>query len=156
MRRNVWCALAVPLFLAGCLDSASWNDDSWARVPSPPSSVNSWETVDGNLVHPVSRANVDRAVRLIQDVAILEIPREQAEALVGARLAPVEGTKFYLVRALVLYEEGGGFWLRQSGDSLHVGYGCMGAFPGWMRRRALVVQLRSRAREVYVACGMTT
>jgi hypothetical protein len=148
-------------FIPGCL--ASWNVDSWARQsPWHIDQDHDWEYVDPNLVHLVTKANASEAVDMLRDEPVLEVSHQKAEHLVGIQLASMDGTKFYLVRAVILNEETavirnratGGYTLRTRDDMLWVTHNCMGGSPAWMKRRALVAQLRKEPREIYPDCHM--
>jgi hypothetical protein len=137
---------------SGC--AASFNMDSWA-TECPYRADQKWDAIPGNLVRLVPPQKMEEAEIALRNAQIVPLSAEAAESFVGQGLDRQEGTVFYLVRAVALNENNGGYSLSARDDSLWVHHHCMGAFAAWMKRRALVVQLAREPRRVYVDCGMT-
>jgi hypothetical protein len=145
-------AMLLCVWTSGC--AAALNVDPWA-TECPYRADQEWKGIPRDLVHLVPPQKMTEAEAALRDVPIVPLSQQAAENFAGQGLIPQEGLKFFLVRAVALNETNGGYRLSTREDSLWVHHQCMGSYPVWMKRRALVVQLSQEPRRVYVYCGMT-
>lgn len=174
------CASALLLSCASCRDSVAVRDDDDASVehhrdPSFYRPYGAFSTIDEWYDEPpleiraefdmmteavphvweVSKSNFAWAENLLRGEKIVSYPFEDLSTLlgVGGMCAPVN-YRVFLVRAVYLSPETGGFSAYFEDGILWVRHECLGNRPEEMKRSALVVALREAPREVYVSCTM--
>ncbi len=152
------CFFASVALLAGCArqtSSPSWTTkDSWYR-PAP-SNINFYVSPATPVkdFHVVLSTMLPRAITLLTRSPIVPLSSAQAKAFVGTSFKAVPGKTPFLVRAVVLNEGTGAFDLYQLKQSLLVDHGSLGHEAVPMQRRALVVLLKVRPKQVFVDCEM--
>ena len=123
--------------------------DSWY---SPPPSVRGLRPLDEDRFAPVTPALQAEAQAGLADVSAKRVTAKEAARWVGRPLAA--GGVYVLLRAVVLFEGTGKFYVGVCGRAVHVHHGCLGGRPAPMGRRALVAVLPAVPETVYVSCGM--
>ena len=92
------------------------------------------------------------AQALLTEASTKEITVEEATRLVGHPLAV--GSKYCLVRGVILFEATGSFSVGINESSIHVHHGCLGRRTAEMSRKAIVVVLPFVPKTVFVSCSM--
>ena len=149
-------------WLAGCkpavttVDSGmAWSSvDPWYRRPSGRSDFYHGERIPASDIIEISAAHRSAAEELLRDADCVEITAARAKELTGRSLSPANGKSLYLVRAVYLNRETGGFTATSAENELLVHHGCMGGSAVPMKRTALVIPLPQKPRTVFVDCSM--
>jgi len=153
-RRSI-ALIGICVFLGLCVwpvdRRAFTTADSWYSPPPP-----------NREFTPLAKdrfAQVDAALQAEGQGALAEVPVKRITAAEAARLTgkplPI-GEEYVLLRALVLNEGTGGFYIGvgNGGSSVHVEHDCLGRGPVPMKRKAVVAVLQSVPKTVFVSCGM--
>jgi hypothetical protein len=111
--------------------------------------------LDKSRIHPVVDTQETWAEALLAITSFAEITAQQGEEATGTPIAPIAGTKLYLVRGVYLNRGTGGFDITlQPNNDINVFHGCLGNHPVPMKRQSLVLQLDKTPHQVFVDCGM--
>jgi hypothetical protein len=126
------------------------------------SSVDSWyapRPIDADFT-PLAKecyAVVTEPLQPEAQAALTEVPAKRVSADDAARFAggPLPDGKVYVIlRAVVLNEETGAFYLGVRGRAVHIQHGCLGRHAVPMRRKAIIAVLPEMPDAVYVDCSM--
>lgn len=124
--------------------------DPWYAPPDE--STYDWDEVGRDHLAVVSEPLQPEAQGMLVDAPAKEITADEAQRFTGKPL-PGEGV-YVLLRAVVLNEGNGAFYVSTRGQDVVVSHGCLGHFPMPMKRKAMVARLPVVPKTVYVDCGM--
>lgn len=128
-------------------------EDSWYNA-LPRNSMDEAAQIDRSLMHEVPASIFPEAEKMLKDVSVVELTDTEAAHFAGASFIPQQGTKPYLIRAIYLNLGTGGYELFVGKDGVLVKQGCLGRHALPMKRSTLVVQLKSKPKNVYHALHM--
>jgi hypothetical protein len=134
----------------------AWSSvDSWYRPPSRDGNFRYGERLPARDISEVSSHQCRSAEDLLREDDCVEITPARATELTGRALSAPNGMNLYLVRAVYLKRDTGGFRVTLSGNELLVEHHCMGGSAKPMQRIPLVVPLPRKPQTVFVTCSMT-
>lgn len=149
--------LVAILAVVGCSGStvsidrrAFTSADSWY---APPPNIDEYIDVDKDSFAPVVALLQPEAQTALADVSAKRISSKEAARLAGYPLPTGKGTKYVLLRAVVLNEGTGAFRLGVMGSSVYVQHNCLGHSPAPMERKAWS-QFCRRCQRRCMSCGM--
>jgi len=100
----------------------------------------------------VAAAFQPEAQAALVDTAAKSLSAKEAVRLTGMQLRA--GGEYVLLRAVVVNEATGGFYVAVGERGVHVSHSSLGRHPVPMTRKALVAVLPSMPEAVYVSCSM--
>ena len=157
---RIVCYLALVTFLGanvGCATSSSseMKKDSWyTGIPQSVADLTGWSQLESGRLRNVSSAVESRAQAALEVNPIVQLTVNQAAEFLGYTPNPIPGTKFYLVRSVLLNERTGGYYVSILSGYLWVHHASLGREPVTMKRRALVLQLEDTPKQVYVSSSL--
>lgn len=147
------------VLLCGCMDwggGPAWDKtDAWYRFP--PQAIaqrDDWKELDAARVHLVAEAQEADAENELKDVSFRAISGTRADQLAGEHIAPVPGTRFYLVRSVYLNKYTGAYRVIVGDGNVWVRHGSLGHHAVPMGRQVLILQLSDAPREIFASCSM--
>ena len=106
-------------------------------------------------VWEVSKSRFPEAEELLRERPIVRYPYDSLDAFLGVKNVSCPAKhQLYLVRAVYLSAETGGFGAVLKNRVLWISHGCLGNIPEPMNRTALVIALPEEPCRVYVSCSM--
>jgi hypothetical protein len=120
----------------------------WYRPSSEAPADLDWQELDPARVHRVVKDKQPEAIKMLEEVAVVELAAEQATEYVGEPLPEAPGARPYLVRSLVKFLPGV-YSVRVADGHLDVSHRSLGRGPVQMSRHAVVLQLDRKPDEVY-------
>jgi hypothetical protein len=127
-------------------------EDLWYILP--PDSYGSREVIiPRKHLHELDSAHAPVALKMLENSSIIPLTRKEA-ADFGAHPDADEPLKPYLVRALTLNYETGGYEVGVSGDTIVVEHGSLGRGSAPMTRSSLIVELKNEPHVLYVVVSM--
>ena len=162
-RTMVLLALLASIVLGGWMLLRADRGDDWAEFPSPDAwyrgptnafiqDAEAKERNPASFAVVVSAKEAESLVRLERSPGV-EVSEAEAAELAGR---PLDGTggRLVLLRALSWNTPHGGFAVSWRPGAVRVYYGCLGAQPLPVVRRAVIARLPDVPSEVFVDLGM--
>ncbi len=164
---NAICFLLFAPFVNGCGNLVStrvsstqdshqeWStQDSWYKTPTSGIDWSHEERFVEVKFQEVTGATEPKAESLLKQKSIVQLSLAQARTFTGNQFKPTKAKRPYLVRAVYLNKETGGFSVFLDGNKLIVSHDSLGHSAVPMKRQALVVSLSAQPSQVFVTCGM--
>ena len=161
------CFLLFAPFVYGCENLVSthvsstqdshkaWStEDSWYKAPASGINWGNEKRFTDVKFQEVTGAMEPNAEKLLKQKSIVLLSLTQARTFTGNQFKPTKAKRPYLVRAVYLNKETGGFSVFLDGNKLIVSHDSLGHSAVPMKRQALVVSLSAQPAQVFVTCGM--
>jgi hypothetical protein len=134
--------------------------DSWFRPPPDGPDWSQWEVIPKELFSSVPSASQAEAIRLLNDVHVVELSDKDLKTFAPTLLSRPDGFKPYLIRGVFLQGPDGrpmgtgSFACYHRGIDTLVLFGCLGRRSRGMSKGPLVIWLPFKPEEVFVTCEM--
>ncbi|MHC4431859.1 MAG: hypothetical protein ACYTBS_08475 [Planctomycetota bacterium] len=145
--------LVFVVAFCACVGNRAWTrEDSWYTEPEL---ALPWDAeLKYELISSVPSSGLALAEQLLESRSWRRLSVAEVMELLGKDADTPTGKHLYLLRAVYLNAETGGFSVRHKDGIVHVHHSSLGRRAVPMKRGAVIVPLNSDPENVYVTCSM--